>query len=86
MSLTVNNILSTQFVTGTSGNGSKSVPGLKVGDIPIFLYDSTTAPQSGNIGPIFESSISVDDHIQQVGGGDLTATTWAIIVRRQIST
>jgi len=84
MSLSVNDALSVQFSTGSAGNGSKSVPGLRVGDLVLFLYDSTGNPGLATVS-LFELVISVDGHIQQLGGGDLTAYTWQLVVLRPIA-
>jgi hypothetical protein len=69
----------TTTITGLSGAGSISAPGMKVGD---RIIQAVGAGLNGNVN-IFEAIVTVDDQIQQFEGfGNATAVQFDILAVR----
>lgn len=64
---------------GLNGAGSVYVPGVRVGDVVIKLTGvyGVSGSQTAN----FESTISIDDQIQQTSDADLSEKRYAVILK-----
>lgn len=82
MSLSVNTVL-TGTVTGRNGNGSISFLGARVGDLVYCTPSTSNSFTNGN--SELETTISVNDQIQQTLNANLTATTFAVFLFRPIA-
>ena len=85
MALSVANVITGQFSTGSTGAGSKSLPGTVVGDIVLTVWDTSQAANGNVETGAFEQVISVADHIQQVVGGNLSALTLQVVLLREVA-
>jgi len=71
-------------VVARSGAGAISVPGLKVGDIVIWCFQ-TSPPAWTGPGGAFEAIISVADELQQTGSvGGLQGVPFDLILLRGV--
>jgi hypothetical protein len=68
---------------GRNGAGPISVPGLKVGDLVIWLLDTLDGGlKTGD--SFLESVVSVDDQIQQIATNDFTVLPWDALLMRGV--
>lgn len=81
MGVTLAGVGSATF-TGRNGAGSISVPGLVAGDkVVVSSYDPNLGVGYEPPGTLFESTISVDDEIQQLTGNFSTSTCSILFFR-----
>ena len=67
---------------GHDGAGACTATGLKIGDVVLGVTDITSGGE-GNVSSDFESTITVDDQIQQSGSSDnSTETLLALVLRK----
>lgn len=83
MSLSTNIVL-TGSATGRNGTGAITLTGARVGDVVYCTPNTTDSFTNGN--DQLETSISVDDEVQQVSSNNLTSVTWTIFLFRPIAT
>ena len=68
--------------TGRNGAGAISVPGLKVGDRGLFLWEHPVSSPSLYGSTLWEPVVSVNDELQQISSTDFSSTTWDAFILR----
>lgn len=83
MSLSAKVVLQADF-TARNGVGAITVSGARVGDLILLTYDSVYS-QSILPNVFFETTVSVDNQIQQISASNLSANSYHAFLFRPIA-